>query len=387
MMDSAMVDLSEIRPHPDNHRLGNHEKIRQSLKKNGQYRPLIVQRSTGYIIKGNNTYKVMRKMGWKQAHVAYVDVDARKALEIVVGDNVASDKSHTDQGAALAILASLPSLSGTTYDQFDLRLPDLPPLDPMPPNLEPDGEEAEHVPDPAPEKLPVLAVGRAKAGIQQEEFTRWRATMPRRKSEAVERLSELLGIELEPPGVPENILASMAQAPINSLIPYPGNPQQGDTGLVYGLLKAHGQYSPVIVNSRTMHILAGHTLTRAAKAMGWEEVGVNWLDIPEEDEPYILLADNHTAELATNDNERLGAIIAKLGTLRNTGLELEDAESIMAGHSLKPAGAGTEKIKIHVGNVPLTVTWDQLDAMGLEEGRELLDVAERVGIDPNQVRL
>lgn len=53
--------------------------------------------------------------------------------------------------------------------------------------------------------------------------------------------------------------------PIEGLKPYHRNPRQGDIGAIIQSLEHHGQYRPIVVNSRT-HV-AGD-LQRAADRLG-----------------------------------------------------------------------------------------------------------------------
>lgn len=383
-MEERFVGMDQVRCHPDNPRVGSIERIKKSLIKSGQFRPLIVQRSTGYIVKGNHTYKAMKQLGFTECQIALVDIDDTKALKIVLCDNAASDKSFTDMPAVMDILSTLPSIEGSGYTEPDLYMPDFP-LEAMPPVLEPEEEQTPAAPA---EKMPQIIVGRAKAAILPAAFTEWRRLMPRRKTEAAERLTELLGVQAvrkEP--APQRILGSMDTVPLKTLVPYPGNPQQGDTGLVMSLLEAHDQYSPAIVNRRTMHILGGHTLCRAAMRLGWTEIGVNWVDVDEEAEKYILLADNAAAAYATYDQEALGSVIAKLGSIQDTGLDLDDVETLLAGQDLRPAGQKGKELRIAVGTVSIKISHDQFREMDLTPGEEIKEVAKLVGLSLSDIML
>jgi ParB-like chromosome segregation protein Spo0J len=70
------VPLSAIKPHPENPRRGNVAAIAASLDLNKQYRPLVVQRSTGFILAGNHTWRGAESLGWPTVEVVYVDVGA-----------------------------------------------------------------------------------------------------------------------------------------------------------------------------------------------------------------------------------------------------------------------------------------------------------------------
>lgn len=126
------VPLDAIRPHPHNARQGDLGAIGESIRVNGVYRPVIVQRSTGHILAGNHTAKAMAQAGRAEAPVVYLDVDDAEALRILLADNRTADLGDYDGAALVDLLRTLPDLEGTGYDGDDLDdlLDDLEPLTP-----------------------------------------------------------------------------------------------------------------------------------------------------------------------------------------------------------------------------------------------------------------
>lgn len=118
------VPIDSIHEHPQNPRKGNVPRIAESLRVNGQYVPVVVQTSTGNIVKGNHTWLAAKSNGDTEIDVVYRDVDDTAALRILVGDNHASDDS-TYQGDVLAVLlqqlVEAEALDGTGYTQSDLN--------------------------------------------------------------------------------------------------------------------------------------------------------------------------------------------------------------------------------------------------------------------------
>jgi len=57
----ASVALNTLESYPTNPRRGDIEAIAQSLKAHGQYRPIVVQYGTNFILAGNHTYKAAKK--------------------------------------------------------------------------------------------------------------------------------------------------------------------------------------------------------------------------------------------------------------------------------------------------------------------------------------
>lgn len=117
------VPLSDVAEHPQNPRKGNVELIAESLQHNKQYRPIIVQRSTGHIIAGNHTYRAAKHLGWDSIDATYIDVDDEHALRIMVADNRTSDQGTYDANILAEVLRALPDPSvGTGYSEDDLSI-------------------------------------------------------------------------------------------------------------------------------------------------------------------------------------------------------------------------------------------------------------------------
>jgi len=114
------VPADAVQRHPDNPRQGDVGAIHTSITKNGVYRPLIVQRSTGYILAGNHTYEAMLYSDMDEVPVVYRDVDDETARRIMLADNRTADLGDYDNAVLADLLQSLPDLDGTGYDGDDL---------------------------------------------------------------------------------------------------------------------------------------------------------------------------------------------------------------------------------------------------------------------------
>lgn len=100
---------------------------------------------------------------------------------------------------------------------------------------------------------------------------------------------------------------------IDDVSPHPRNVRQGDIGGISQSLQTHGQYKPIVVDRRTMRILAGNHTWKAAKALGWKEISVGFVTTKNDDEATrILLADNRTTDLATYDDSALADLLKEL---------------------------------------------------------------------------
>ncbi len=123
MSDRLAVEqaaLGDLKPFPGNARRGDVDSIAESLRVNGQFRPLVVQRSTGYVLAGNHTLQAAQKLGWPSIQVTYLDVDDEAARRIVIADNRTADLGTYDDRALITLLRELgEDLSGTGYDLDD----------------------------------------------------------------------------------------------------------------------------------------------------------------------------------------------------------------------------------------------------------------------------
>lgn len=116
--------LQRLRPHPDNPRKGDVEKIVASFERFGVYQPIVAQRSTGHILAGNHRYLAARAKGLTDLPVVWLDVDDATARAILVADNRLSDVATYDDGALAQILQELQStdaLAGTGWGAEDVE--------------------------------------------------------------------------------------------------------------------------------------------------------------------------------------------------------------------------------------------------------------------------
>lgn len=124
---SEYVDIDSLRPHQRNPRNGDIDVIAESLRINGQYRPIVIARD-GTILAGNHTYMAAMSLGWETLAVVRLDVDAASdaAYRIMLADNRTADLGNYDNGVLAQLLthmSEVDSLLGTGYD--DRALADL----------------------------------------------------------------------------------------------------------------------------------------------------------------------------------------------------------------------------------------------------------------------
>jgi hypothetical protein len=118
------IAIGSVKNHPRNVRQGDIGAISESLKDNGQYRPIVVQRSTGYVLAGNHTLKAAKALGWKEIAATFIDCDDDRALRILLADNRTNDLATYDDKALADLLKELASselgFTGSAYDGDEL---------------------------------------------------------------------------------------------------------------------------------------------------------------------------------------------------------------------------------------------------------------------------
>ena len=62
-MEVINTEIDTLLPFPNNPRRGNVKKLRESLEANGQYKPIVVQASTRYILAGNHLWQAAKELG------------------------------------------------------------------------------------------------------------------------------------------------------------------------------------------------------------------------------------------------------------------------------------------------------------------------------------
>jgi hypothetical protein len=119
------VDPKSLNFYYKNPRIGNVEKVAESLAENGQFKPIVVNigNLTGRkreVLAGNHTLKGVLKLKWGGIEVAWVDVNESAARKIALADNGASDDSTYDDSVLTELLMAEKeesgTLVGTTYD-------------------------------------------------------------------------------------------------------------------------------------------------------------------------------------------------------------------------------------------------------------------------------
>lgn len=365
-VDTEIVEITNLKPYPKNPRRGDVEEIAKSLKVNGQYKPIVVNRRDSTILAGNHTWRAARSLGWTHIAVSYVDVDDFGAQKIVLADNRTSDMSSYDDTKLLELLESLPDLEGTGFKEVD--------LDQLQTLISGEGEFT------APNAGRTgkvddeirVCVGTYRAMVDDDVYSEWADALIEKHGKDEDVLKEikkrlrLSDVDYIPPDKPKNkkprknierqqmhsVMMSTENVDINSVFPYPMNARQGDVGLISESLSKNGQFRPIVVNSRDNSILVGNHTWKAAKMLGWKEIAVTFIDVDDEAAAKIVLADNKTSDLGSYDHVELAEILQTLPAFDGTGYDGDDLDELMQ----EVAGWGIKEKQTKVSEKPRNVT-------------------------------
>jgi len=123
------------------------------------------------------------------------------------------------------------------------------------------------------------------------------------------------------------------QVAIDLLKHHPRNANNGDVEAIKKSLAVNGWYGSVVANLSTKHILAGNHRVMAAKALGWETVPVQWVNVTPEEELRILVVDNRTTRIGQDDTTKITDILAELANtpigLEGTGYGAADLDALI----------------------------------------------------------
>lgn len=110
------ISVDDLQAHPENPRHGNTEMIADSLKRYGQYRPIIANSRNGYIVAGHHIWRAAQSLGWPTVKVTKVDVDEDTHRRIMLIDNRSSDVGTYSEDILAQILSNLDNpTEGTGY--------------------------------------------------------------------------------------------------------------------------------------------------------------------------------------------------------------------------------------------------------------------------------
>lgn len=123
-LEDLLVDVDTLTEYPGNPRVADVGRLADSLRTNGQYRPIVVNRRNNEILAGNHTWKAAKKLGWTKIAATFVDADDDLARRIVLTDNRQAELGGYDDAALTSLLQAIADdgdgLAGTGWGTEDL---------------------------------------------------------------------------------------------------------------------------------------------------------------------------------------------------------------------------------------------------------------------------
>ena len=354
--------ISSLVPYPTNPRRGDIDAIASSLTAHGQYRPIVVQASTKFVLAGNHTLKAAKKLGWKKIKAVLVDVDENTAKKIVLADNRLTDLAQYNEPLLKSLLEALPDLEGTGFTDAEMQSLDKLMGDNQ---KEPSGTSSNLKSDPE------VRIAAWKFTVDKDAYDAWKEQLyeefGKTKSKANNGIKERLGVPervgVKPERIQEPLEASAEDVEtvlVSEVSNHPYNPREGDLGAIIESLSTMGQYRPIVVNKRTKHVVSGNHTLLAAVQLGWEKIAVHWIDVDDEEEIKILIVDNRTSDLATYDSGELNKLLTST-TIKGTGFSAEDVSEILSGGRTKPGHSPIGRSNIRVGEHSMRVHTEDLN--------------------------
>jgi DNA modification methylase len=120
---ALVVPIDSVELHPRNPRLGAVAAVAASLARFRQVKPIVVQRSTRYVIAGNHVLRAALSLGWTEIAANVEDLDDAEAIAFMLSDNRTADLGGYDDSLLAAILAEQQAednLAATGYDADDV---------------------------------------------------------------------------------------------------------------------------------------------------------------------------------------------------------------------------------------------------------------------------
>lgn len=355
------VPIADLTPFPGNPRRGHITALAQGLSQYGQYKPLVVQASTGRVLVGNQTLRAAQQLGRTEIAAVLLDVDDVTARKILAVDNRTNELGHYDGQALADLLQSLEGTEGTGYSEDDLEhlVADLAKADEKAAAGGPDGPAAnlgdpQGIDGPGGGDADVDAAGMVyRVAIecdtreQEDELLEhyldqgypvtpiFARSRDRSEARVPVKLAATVSAPDEPlQDAPLNKIApalALLEYSIANLVPFEGNPRRGDVAAIKRSLAQFGQYRPIVARKYGLsgQILAGNHTYHAAKALGWTSIAVAWVECDDDEATRMVAWDNRASDLGHNDQEALADFLTELPDLAGTGYGRAELDEIL----------------------------------------------------------
>ncbi|RPE39763.1 ParB-like nuclease family protein [Streptomyces sp. Ag109_O5-1] len=132
-VETREVPLDELTSFPGNAKRGDVASIQVSIRRNGQYRSLIVRQVENgplIVLAGNHTMQALKAEGYETARCEIVTCDDAEARRINLADNKLAEMGTYDNDDLVELLSYLDGdYEGTGYNEHDIEMLITPPPD------------------------------------------------------------------------------------------------------------------------------------------------------------------------------------------------------------------------------------------------------------------
>ncbi len=116
--DVEIADLAPIMGGVRNHAI---TAVSESLRVNGQYRPIVINRRDGLVVIGYSVVEAARRLELATVKAIYIDVDTDTAKRIALMDNRTSDLAWYDDEKLARLLQEVAGMNGTGFSDRDRK--------------------------------------------------------------------------------------------------------------------------------------------------------------------------------------------------------------------------------------------------------------------------
>lgn len=118
--------------------------------------------------------------------------------------------------------------------------------------------------------------------------------------------------------------------PIDSIQPHPQNVHEAQAAPLAESITANGFYGSVIVQVSTRFIIVGSHRWREAKQAGATEIPATFIDVDDTAAIRIMLADNRTGQLGSDNTDALAGLLENFDDLIGTGFSDGDLAALLS---------------------------------------------------------
>ena len=118
-LQALTVPINSVMLHPRNPRIGDVEAVAASLRRFGQQKPIVVQKSTGFVVAGNHLVRAALSLAWTEIAANVVELDDKTAVAFMLADNRTADLGSYNDELLAAILAEQVASDNLAATGFD----------------------------------------------------------------------------------------------------------------------------------------------------------------------------------------------------------------------------------------------------------------------------